>query len=92
VTVAAAGIRAQAGLPVTFVFRDPAGNTVLTRTFFGANGNCVLNQQSIYIDPGVFVAPGLYKVYAAYYDGNSSALIKDDWIGTLGLQVVLDVR
>jgi hypothetical protein len=91
-TVAAAGIRPDSSLPVTFVWKDPGGNTVLTRSFFGANGNCVLNQQTIWIDPGVFRSPGLYKVYATYSDGNSSALIANDWIGTGGQQVALDVR
>ncbi len=51
-----------------------------------------MNQHTFTIDPGVFANPGLYKILATYNDGNSKAQIKDDWIGTLGQQVLLDVR
>ena len=91
ITVAAAGIRPAIGFPIVFVFKDQNGNAVLAQAYGGGNGNCVFNAQSIQISSGVF-SPGLYKVYATYYDGNSTIQIIDDWIGTLGQQVVLDVR
>lgn len=91
-TVAAAGIRPSPSATVTFTFKDPNGNTVLVRTFPGGNGNCVMNQQVVLIDPAVFVTPGAYKVFATYSDGNSNAVIQDDFLGTQGQQVALTVR
>jgi hypothetical protein len=92
ITVGAAGIRPDSAYTVTLNITDPNGNVVLLRTFSGGNGNCVMNQQPVLIDPSAFVAPGLYKVLATYYDGNSNAQIVNDWIGTGGQQVLLDVR
>lgn len=91
-TVAASGIRPDPSKTVTFGFYNPSGVLVKSVTYSGGNGNCVMNQQLVYIDPALFTTPGLYKVYATYYDGNSNAQLVKDWIGTLGQQVQLDVR
>jgi hypothetical protein len=90
--VSAAGIRPDSTKTVTFDFYNPLGVLVKTMTYTGGNGNCVMNQQLIPIDTTAFPTPGLYKVYATYWDGNSNAKIVKDWIGTLGQQATLDVR
>ena len=89
--MAAAGIRKDSST-ITFYFYNPNGNLILTKPFAGGNDSCVMNAQQVYIDPAVFVNPGLYKVLATYNDGNSTAQIVNDWIGTGGNQVLLDVR
>jgi hypothetical protein len=85
-TVAAAGIRPDSSQTVTFTFKNAGGSTVLTRAFPGGNGNCVMNQQAVFIDPVYFSAPGLYKVYSTYSDGNSNAVIRDDAIGSIDVR------
>jgi hypothetical protein len=92
ITLAASGIRPSLFLTVTFIFKDPNGNVVDSITYPGGTSNCVMNQQSFVISSSKFVTPGLYKVFATYWDGNSDAQIVNDWIGTQGQQVSLDVR
>jgi hypothetical protein len=92
ITVAAAGVRPSSSASVTYTFKAPGGNTVLTQSFPGGNNNCVMNQQQVYIDPTRFVAPGSYRVFATYSDGNSKAVIQNDFIGTGGQQTTLEVR
>jgi len=84
--VAAAGIRPDTTQTVTFTFKNAAGTTVLTRTFSGGNGNCVMNQQTVVIDSISFSAPGLYQVTATYSDGNSNAVITNDPIGSIDVR------
>jgi hypothetical protein len=91
ITLAAAGIRPDSST-ITFYFYDPDGNLVTNVQYPGGNGACVMNQQSFTINPSVFVNAGLYKILATYNDGNSTAQIVNDWIGTNGQQVTLDVR
>jgi hypothetical protein len=89
--VSAAGIRPD-GSTITFKFYSPSGSLILTKSYAGGNGSCVMNTQLVNIDPAIFTTAGLYKVLATYNDGNSNAQIVDDWIGTGGNQVLLDVR
>ncbi len=89
ISLSAAGVKN--GNTVTFTFKDSSGNTVLIQQGL-ASSSCVMNSFSALITSTAFPNPGLYKVYATYSDGNSSATISDDWIGTGGQQVVLDVR
>jgi hypothetical protein len=91
ITLAAAGIRPDSSL-VTFFFYKPNGNFLTSVQYPGGNGNCVMNQQPFYINPAIFTEAGMYKILATYNDGNSDAQIVNDWIGTQGQQILLDVR
>jgi hypothetical protein len=92
ITLSAAGIWPNSLLPVIFDFYDPNGIKIDSISYSGGNGNCVMNQQLYTVSASKFLSPGLYKILATYYDGNSSARIVNDWIGTGGQQVLLDVR
>jgi hypothetical protein len=85
-TVAAAGIRPDTTKTVTFIFKNAAGTTVYSRSYAGGAGNCVMNQQSLPIDPLYFTAAGTYQVFASYSDGNSNAVISNDPIGSVDVR------
>jgi hypothetical protein len=86
-TVAGAGIRPPEFFSViTFRFRNQSGAEVATYTTQRTNSNCVVNQESFYVNPATF-APGLYTVYAQYYDGNApETYISNDLVGTLDVR------
>lgn len=86
-TVAAAGVRPPDFFSVaTFRFKNASGVEVATYTTARSNSNCVINQELFYVNPSTF-APGLYQVFAQYYDGNAEDLfIGNDPIGTLDVR------
>lgn len=66
--------------------RTSGGATVAAYTTDRSNSNCVITQESFYVSPSSF-APGLFQVYAAYYDGNAEDLyIPDEVLGTLDVR------
>ena len=87
IILAASGVRPPDFFSVaTYRFRNSAGVDVATFTSQRSNSNCVINQQSFPISSTTF-APGLYKVFAQYYDGNAFELfIQNDPIGTLDVR------
>ncbi|MGB7922689.1 MAG: hypothetical protein WCF57_05535 [Pyrinomonadaceae bacterium] len=87
IIVAAAGVRPPSFFSVvTYRFKNSAGVEVASFTSQRSLSNCVVNQQSFPISFSAF-APGLYQVFAQYYDGNSFDLfIQNDLIGTLDVR------
>jgi hypothetical protein len=86
ILLTALGVRP--GSQVIFKIRRATDNTdVLTHTSVSANRYCIMNQEYIQIDGAKF-APGDYKIFADYKDGNSDASISNDLIGTFKVKPV----
>jgi hypothetical protein len=84
ILLAAASVRPQAA--ITFRFLRSNDNQEVARFVSQpANRNCVMNQEYLLIDAGVF-APGIYQVKADYKDGNSDATITDDALPTIKIK------
>jgi PKD repeat protein len=87
ITVAGAGILPPSFFSVIrFNFRNSSGVEIASYQTQRSQSNCVVNQELAYINPSQF-SPGLYSVYANYYDGNTDVLyISNDPIGTLDVR------